>query len=153
MNRKMMLMTGSLALLAFMMLAGPVFANNNGPLTAHASIEGKAMVRMGMRSHFYRGAIMTFWQYTPSGTVEGHTDPGWAITLQIGDTVYVWHVTADHSVGSLLILSAAPHPELEGLTPGPSPIKVMINHNPNRPFVIAFGRNVFFIGAELVPVA
>lgn len=153
MNRKMMLITGSFALLAFMMLTGPAFANNNGPLTAHASVEGKAKVRMGIWTRIYHCTVMTFWQYTPSGTVEGHTEPGWAITLQVGDTVYVWHVTSDRSVGSLLILSADPHPGIEGLTQGPSPIKVVVNHNPDRPFVFAFGRNVFFMGAELVPIA
>lgn len=129
-------------------LAVPTFAA--GTLTPHASVEGWAMVKTGFRWVRYTDAVMTFIQYTPGeGSPEGHV-AGWAITLTANGNTYVWHVTNIKTLGksSIVMIKADPHP-LEGAMPGPSSIRVVLNHDANKPFVVAIGQKVFFIGKTL----
>ncbi len=102
---------------------------------------------------YAKDAVMTFWTYEPSGTVEGHDEPGWAITLTVGETLYVWHVTRIRTWGrsTIVTIKAYPHPlpGVDNAEAGPSRILVILRHNPDRPLAIAVGRGVFFIGKTL----
>jgi hypothetical protein len=149
-KRKALLVLPVLVVLALSIQALPVLANN-GPLTEHARVEGMAIIRTGMgRPNFYSDALMIFWQYSMSVDYPGgsHPESGWAVTLTVDGTTYVWHVTEARFAGrsKILILKAVPHPGLPGLTEAPSPIKVILNHGGRRTFVVAFGAKVFFFG-------
>ena len=78
------------------------------------------------------------------------------MTLEVGDTLYVWHVTRIRASGesSIVIIKAYPHPLLgvDNAEPGPSRIRVILRHTPDRPLAIAVGRGVFFIGKTLPTV-
>jgi len=152
-NKKILLST-LISLFAIGVMAVPVFAAPIDTLAVHAAVEGRAIVRTGMgRPVFFRDAVMTFWTYTPSGTVSGHTEPGWAITLTVGGTLYVWHVTSIRTCGRsrIVIIKADPHPlpGVEIAIPGPSSIRIILNHDADRLFVVATGIKVFFIGNTL----
>jgi len=137
--------------LALSLQALPVLATN-GPLTEHARVEGMAIIRAGRgRPNFYSDALIIFWQYSMSVDYPGgsHPESGWAVTITVDGTTYVWHVTEARFAGrsKILILKAVPHPGLSGLTEAASPIKVILNHGSRRTFVVAFGAKVFFFGA------
>jgi hypothetical protein len=145
-NKKILLSIVA-ALFVVSFLAVPVFAA--GTLTPHASIEGRAMVKTAGK--WSRGdAVMTFIQYTPGeGSPGGHA-AGWAITLTVNEETYVWHVTDIKACGksSIVIIEADPHP-LAGAMPGPSSIRIVLNHDAGKPLVVATGHKVFFIGKTL----
>jgi hypothetical protein len=109
------------------------------------------MVKTNRQWSWDRDAVMTFIQYTPGeGSPEDHA-AGWAITLTANGETYVWHVTDIKTCGksSIVIIKADPHP-LEGAMPGPSSIRIVLNHDADKPLVVATGPKVFFIGKTLV---
>jgi hypothetical protein len=150
-KRKALLFLPVLIVLALSLQALPVLATN-GPLTEHARVEGMAIIRTGMgRPNFYSDALIIFWQYSMSGGYPGgsHPESGWAVTITVDETTYVWHVTEARFAGrsKILILTAVPHPGVPDLTEAPSPIKVILYHSSSRTFVVAVGSKVFFYGA------
>lgn len=155
MIKKKILCSGLAVLLAISFLAISVFAAPLDTLTVHAAVGGTAMVKTGSTGRWMRtnDAVMTFWTYEPSGTVEGHEEAGWALTLTIGDSLYVWHATKIRTCGrsNIVIIKANPHPlpGVDNAMPGPSSIRVILNHDAERLFVVAHGRKVFFIGNTL----
>jgi len=155
MNKKIFLTTlASLFIIGTLTI--PVFSAPLDTLSPHAQIEGRALVKTEDGWMYAKDAVITFWTYTPSGTVPDHSEPGWAITLEVGDTLYVWHVTRIRASGksSIVIIKAYPHPlpGVDNAEPGPSRIRVILRHNPDRPLAIAVGRGVFFIGKTLPTV-
>ena len=155
MNKKVFLTT-LVSLFIIGTLTLPVFSAPLDTLSVHAQIEGRALVKTEDGWMYASDAVITFWTYTPSGTVEGHDEAGWAITLTVGDTLYVWHVTRIRTCGrsNIVIIKADPHPlpGVDNAEPGPSQIRVILRHNPDRPLAIAVGRGVFFIGKTLPTV-
>ena len=152
MNKRIFL-TALVSLFVIGTLTFPVFSAPIDTLSVHAQIEGRASVKTEGGWMYAKDAVMTFWTYEPSGTVEGHDEPGWAITLTVGDTLYVWHVTRIRTWGrsNIVIIKADPHPlpGVDNAEAGPSRILVILRHNPDRPLAIALGRGVFFIGKTL----
>ena len=153
MNIKKELLSSLAVISIFSFLAISVLATPLDTLTTHAAVEGRSMVKTGCRWMRTKDAVMTFWIYEPSGTVEGHDEAGWAITLTVGDTLYVWTVTKIRTCGksTIIIIKADPHPlpGVDNAMPGPSSITVILNHNAARLLVVAHGRRVFFIGNTL----
>jgi hypothetical protein len=152
MNKRIFL-TALVSLFIIGTLVFPVFSAPLDTLSVHAQIEGRALVKTEDGWTYAKDAVITFWTYTPSGTVPDHSEPGWAITLTVGDTLYVWHVTKIRTCrrSNILIIKADPHPlpGVDNAEPGPSPIRVILRHNPDRPLAIAVGGDVFFIGKTL----
>jgi hypothetical protein len=147
--KKKMIISGLTILVALGMLTLSVSA----AVAVHAQMEGLAIVKSGSgRPDICRNAVMTFYQVTDG--YHGFTEPGWAVTLQMGSTLYVWHVTDIKTCGrsSIVIMKAEPHGAvLPGSTSGPTNIRIILNHNPDRPFVVATGRGVLFVGRTVVP--
>jgi hypothetical protein len=147
--KKKMLISGLPLFVALSMLALSVSAT----VTVHAQMEGLAIVKSGRgRPDICRNAILTFYQVTDG--YHGFTEPGWAVTLQMGSTLYVWHVTDIKTCGrsSIVIMKAEPHGAvLPDSTSGPTDILIILNHDPDRPFVVATGRGVLFVGRTVVP--
>ncbi len=152
MNKKIFLTT-LVSLFIIGTLTLPVFSAPLDTLSVHAQIEGRALVKTEDGWTYAKDAVITFWTYTPSETVPDHSEPGWAITLMVGDTLHVWHVTKIRTCGrsNILIIKADPHPlpGVDNAEPGPSPIRVILRHNPDRPLAIAVGGDVLFIGKTL----
>lgn len=143
------------ALLSVLGASFAVAAAANGPLTAHASVSGRAYLRTERgQPAVYGPATITFWSYAQSTGYPGAEHPvdGWAVTIEVGSMTYVWHVTSYRFAGrsDILILQAAPHPGVSGLTAGPNDITIIMRHSASRPLVVAFGRSVFFIGKTLL---
>lgn len=149
----MLLAFSALAVIAVLVV--PVFAAPIDTLTPHAVVEGLAIVKTEMGGlTFDSDAVLTFWSYTPSGEVAEHEEPGYAVTLQVDDTLYVWHVaeTMACGSGSFLALSADPHPlpGVDEAEEGPCSILAVLYHDIEKPLAVVAGRNVFFIGNTLV---
>lgn len=121
-------------------------------LESHAAVEGLGIVKVGRgRPTFDRNAVITFIKVTDG--YHGFTEPGWAVTLEVGEITYVWHVTSLRTCGksSVVIIKAEPHGAvLPGLTQAPSNLRIILNHDLDRPFVVATGKGITFIGKTLV---
>lgn len=149
MNKKIILATSFIVILS--VVAFPVFAA--GTLTPHAAIQGRAMVRDGRSWEFDNEAMVTFIQYTPGeGSPAGH-ETGWAILLEVNGDTYVWHVTRMKACGrsTIVLMRADPH-QLEGAMEGPAPVRIVLNHNADKAFVLLTGRGVHFVGKTVVPL-
>jgi hypothetical protein len=123
-------------------------------------MEGLAIVKSGRgRPDIDRNALLTFVQI--SDGYHEFPEPQWAVVLEIDDTQYIWHVTKIRPCGksTIVMMKANPHPVNENIlaplpnaVSGPTNIRIILNHNPDNPFVVVTGRGVLFVGRTVVPL-
>lgn len=127
----------------------PAFAQS--PIEEHAVVPGYGKVITHDVSARGQGFII-FFTYTPSDSCTPHAEPGIsvvAISFRESRTTFWWHITDVTAWGKYMIVKAMPHPstsDAPGSTAGPAPIKIVICHGCDRPWVIAMGMGVYFWG-------